>query len=504
MRKKGIFSGIITVMLLSVIAKLLSFFIELIIAYRFGATKETDVYYLVYSITQIITPMITVGIWKVYMPAYKEKQVLNRHKEANVITDELFSIFTVVCAIFVVFGCIFPTAIIKIFAPGFSGETLRLANALLRIMLPLLIFVTMAVFHSAILQANNEFLKSQIKYVIQHIPTFLYLLFFSRYINIYYLSISLVLGEIFAFILATFFTRNEYRFSIPRHHISKDTKKVLKLVPAACINSIINQINYIVDKAFSSRLNAGSLTYLTYGSKLISLFDGIVTTAFSTALFPLMAEIYAKKNIDRLQAFLNRYLLMLIGILAPFTVLITVYSVQIVTLVFGHGQFDSNSVNQTAIVLLTYGIGLIAMGMNTFFNDIFYITKKTNILAITNFINIFINAFLDYILVNKYQIVGLSLATTVTLYITMIIKMVCIKEYITFNMDSVKGALLIVCSCSAGLIPTFLLKVILGKNSIIGFLCGAISFMLIYILILMRSGTVFHAIVKELMQNRKK
>lgn len=68
------------------------------------------------------------------------------------------------------------------------------------------------------------------------------------------------------------------------------------------------QLNNIIDKAFSSILNTGAVTYLNYGSKLINLFDGIFSTAVTTAIFPLITEMFAKKEKNKINEFLNNYM----------------------------------------------------------------------------------------------------------------------------------------------------------------------------------------------------
>ena len=491
-KKNSLISCVFTVMFFTVLAKVLSFVIELIIAYRFGANEETDTYYLVNGIIQIITPMITIGIWKVFMPAYKECLVKKNRYDSNILTNEMMLVFSMTCVGGVLMIECFPELVIHLFAPGFNGYKLELSVALLRIMSPMLIIITLAVFHSAILQANNEFTKSQIKYVFQHIPTLIYLAFFSSFLNIKYLSISLMVGELIAFMMVAFYTRNEYKFVLPSMRLSGKTIKVLKLVPAACLNSIISQINHIVDKAFCSILQTGTLTYLTYGNKVVSLFDGVVTTAFSTAFFPRLVELNTKENKKEMRGALSKYVMTLLCVLIPMMFIMLVYSNVIVNLVFGHGEFNDYSVSQTAGVLLVYSIGLIAMGMNTIFNDVLYIKKKTKILFFTNMINILVNIILNLLLIEYLQILGICLATTLSLYISMLIKIFYIKNEFLFTKDDFKQVSILVIGACLGGGTLIICKNIFYFNQTMEFCIGIPCFMIIYCFIVFRPGTVFN------------
>ena len=289
--KNKIIKNITIVAFFGVIGKIISFFIEMLTAYRIGATLESDAYYVIYSIYGIIGPMVSVGIWKVYMPAYKERCVLGLNNKANKITNQLFIIFEIISLILFTIINIFPTYIISFFAPGFDKQTVEFAIPMLRIISLLFMIGIAHTFSSAILQSHNQFKKSQFKVIMQHIPTFLYLLFWGRDLSVLGLTISVVVGELLTAIIMYILGFKLYRFSLPKTLIDSDTKTILKSVPAACLTSIINQLNNIIDKAFASTLAIGAITCLNYGTKLRNFIDGLFSTAISTAVFPTITEI---------------------------------------------------------------------------------------------------------------------------------------------------------------------------------------------------------------------
>ena len=68
----------------------------MLVATKFGASEETDVYYMVIGIVQICYPMISVGIWKVFLPEYKTRCVKGEYEEANIITNKLIEFFLLI------------------------------------------------------------------------------------------------------------------------------------------------------------------------------------------------------------------------------------------------------------------------------------------------------------------------------------------------------------------------------------------------------------------------
>ena len=102
-------------------------------AYSLGASKDSDIYYFVYCVYAIISPMISIGIWKVYMPAYKERLVLDRETDATNITNRLICVFSLLSTFIIIIINIIPDKIICVFAPGLDHESILMGVSLLRI-----------------------------------------------------------------------------------------------------------------------------------------------------------------------------------------------------------------------------------------------------------------------------------------------------------------------------------------------------------------------------------
>ena len=63
----------VVIAFVSILAKAVSFISEVILAARLGVNATSDAYYMVSGIQQVVYPMLSVGIWKVFLPAYKDK-----------------------------------------------------------------------------------------------------------------------------------------------------------------------------------------------------------------------------------------------------------------------------------------------------------------------------------------------------------------------------------------------------------------------------------------------
>lgn len=500
---KKIFKNVSTVVIMLFCAKFLAFIIELLISSKMGATIETDAYYMAIGITQIIYPMISIGIWKVFMPEYKTALVVGETNHAESMTNRLIIIFSILVGILSLAILLFPKLILNIFAPGFDDYSLSISIPILRILTFMFFFNMFATFPSAILQANGQFSKSQFKEIIQHIPTLLFLILFPKN-KVTGLSISVVIGALVAAVVENHYVRHYYSFHFERNIFNSEIIRILRLVPITCLNSIINQLNNIIDKVFASTLAIGSITCLNYGSKLINLFDGLFSTAISTAIFPSITEMVAKNDIKELRQFMKTYVLIMTALLIPISFIIALFSKQIVKLIFGHGEFDKNSVMVTSKILLTYGIGLLAMSLTTIINDFFYILKRTRILIITTIINIFSNIVLDYIFITKFGVVALSLATSISLFISLFVKLIYLKEYISFDKEILNNFIVVFLACLLSSYITFFVShrfILFGEYSFI--LCIFIYIIVYAIVIFSCPLSFYKKLIRKVATNEK-
>jgi murein biosynthesis integral membrane protein MurJ len=465
-------------------------------AYSLGASEMSDIYFVIYSIYTIISPMISIGIWKVYMPSYKEKLVLNKENEALDITSKLLVFFLLISLCIIAVINIFPAYTIFIFAPGFNMSAVDVGIPLLRIISILFFLGIIHTFGSAILQANQQFKKSQSKGVIQHIPTLVYLVIFTNKVTIVGLTLSIVFGEVLSAIVMMCYSKPYYRFRLPNKIFDSETCIILKTIPSACAVSIINQLNGIIDKAFASSLKTGSITCLNYGSKLCYFFDGIFSTAVSTAVFPTLTELLVINDKKKVEEFVGKYLSILSFFIIGVTVYLIAFSNDVVMILFGRGEFDLEAVNLTGLVLLTYSLGLLAMCFNTIVNDVFYIKKATNILLITTVINLALNVFFNALFIKKFGVAGLSLATTASLYITMIIKLAFARRYLIIQKRTFINAFAMIINGVICFVVLSSLSVLL-KNVYIKLFIGAVVLSILFVLLAFSFNKFYRGMICE-------
>ena len=316
---KKVFRGTVVITLVGILAKFTSFIAEAILAAYLGTTYQSDAYYMVNGVQMVIYPMISVGIWKVFLPLYKEKITHGLKEEADALTNHVITFFSIVSFLAVGLMILLAGPIVSVVAPGFEGETRALCIKLVRISAPMYFFIIAAAIYASILQANNKFLGSQIREVASHIPTILAAIFFYKRFGIEAMAIALVVGGAVRLLIELPFVNWGYRYRPDFRFKTHEFGVLLKRLPSALISEGVVQLNTLIDKAMASTLPEGTISALNYGHKLINVFSGLLSTAIATALYPQMIELIALKKEDELSSLLEKIIDIFAALMIPVT-----------------------------------------------------------------------------------------------------------------------------------------------------------------------------------------
>jgi len=180
------------VMIITVLSKIIGFGREIVLSYVYGASAITDAYLISQTIPIVIFSFIGVGIATSFIPLYSRIFNEQGQLEANRYTNNLSNTLLLLASIIVVIVMLFTQPIVRLFASGFSGETLELAIRFTRVSV-------FGVYFTALLNIFAGYLRIHDNYIIPALvglPMNLVIiasLFISIQTNIYVMAIGSVL-----------------------------------------------------------------------------------------------------------------------------------------------------------------------------------------------------------------------------------------------------------------------------------------------------------------------
>ncbi|MBO4418693.1 MAG: murein biosynthesis integral membrane protein MurJ [Oscillospiraceae bacterium] len=430
---KKVFRGTLIIMLVGVAAKLAAFISEVVLAACLGANYRSDAYYMVSNIQAVLYPTLGVGVWKVFLPLYKERCASGRIQEANELTNRAISFFSVVSFGAVLLLILLAGPVVSLLAPGFEGETRALCVRLVRLSAPMYFFIIAAAIYATILQAHDKFFGSQIREVASHIPTILAALFCYQKWGVEAMAIALVAGGLVRLLVELPFVDWGYRFRPDFRFRNPEFSLLLKRLPSALASEGVVQLNALIDKAMASTLPEGTISGLNYGHKLMSVFNGLLSGAITTALFPQTVELIAKKRIDELGRMIARIVNLFCLIMVPVSLACVLFRKELVTAVFQHGSFAADSTALTADVFALYCLGLFFLASNSVVSNVFYGFGDTKTPMVVSVIGLAVNVALNVALVQLWGVNGLALATSVSAIVTFLVRLLMVKRYVRLD-----------------------------------------------------------------------
>lgn len=431
--KKNIFKNIVTVFIFSILAKICSYFWELLLAYHFGTTLESDSLYMVISLFNILYPILDVAIWNVFLPIYKTKLVKNGLEKANRFANISETLFLIITLVLIIVIYIFANYIVKLFAPGFDSHQVTLTIKYLRLSLPMYIFMSTSSLIGAVLQCHNKYLGSQLREVSSHVFKILFFLVTYNYLGIYSAIFALSVGSLFRFLIQIPFINRDWKFRIDFNFKTKDVRKMINGFPSVSLTAAISQINPMFDKILASNAYLGAISVLNYGNKLVSLFGNIVSLSIATATYPTLVENIANKKEKKVGDLVTKSIMFSIFIMIPLSFFCYYNSYNIVKIAFERGQFTSDSTRLTADVFANYSLGMTFIGLTSILSNLFYAFGKIKDNLIISFLEILFNVILNIIFFRIMGVPGLALATSISSILTILIRLIIIKKIVNLE-----------------------------------------------------------------------
>ena len=427
------FRGTIIIVLVGILAKFASFISEAILAAYLGTTCQSDAYYMIASIQTTIYPMMSIGIWKVFMPLYKSHLAKGELATADSLTNKSLTFFTAISSGVTVLLMVFAPAVVSVVAPGFHDETRTLCIKLVRISAPMYIFIIASAVYASMLQCHEKFLGSQIREVASHIPTIIAAIFFYHRFGIEVMAVALVVAGLVRLLIELPFVDWGYRYRPDFRFKTQEFELMLKRLPSALISAGVAQLNALIDKAMASTLPVGTISGLNYGHKLMNVFSGLLSSAVATALYPQMIELIAQDKKEELRKLLATILNIFSLLMFPITLACILFRTELVAVVFQRGAFNASSTALTANVFALYCIGLFFVASNTLLSNVFYGYGNTRIPMQISVANLVINVALNLAFIRLWGVNGLALATSLSAIIAFFMRMKAAEQYVKLN-----------------------------------------------------------------------
>ena len=422
----------IGLMIATVIAKVLGFGRELVLASSYGASMYSDAYITAMNIPTVLFTTIGSTLGTVLIPMYFEvNNDLGERKALNFINN-VFNIVIAICIVLAILGFIFTEQLVKVFAIGFEGQTLKVAIDFTRITIIGIVFTGLSYVMTAYLQIKNNFTVPGLISVPKNIIIITSIILSVKY-KPYIMIWGTLIGIATEFLFQLpFAIKSGYKYQSYINIKDKYIKKMSWLIGPVLIGVAVNQINTMVDRTLASTLVEGSISALNYANKLNGFVMAMFITSVAAVIYPMLSKLSSKDNKEKFTSSVVQSINSVILLVIPISIGAIVLATPIVKLLFQRGEFDARATSMTAIALIMYSIGMVAFGLRDILGKVFYALQDTKTPMINGAIAMIMNIVLNIILVKYLQLAGLALATSISAIVCIFLLFGSLKKKIGY------------------------------------------------------------------------
>lgn len=422
-------AGMISIFTL--ISKGLGFLREIMIASRFGSGLETDTYFVAMTATVLIIGTIGTALKTTLIPIFSEVENKQGKEEKFKFLNNVLNIVFVLGILVIVLGYIFSPLTIRILAKGFTGSQFDLAVSLNRIGLPIAMFLGLTHVFSGLLDSDEIFGPSAISGIPYNFIFLIYLLFFGKNTSIQTLMFVTVIAtstQLLILLPAVNHMGYSYKFKIDL----KDPylRKGMILVLPVLIGSAVQQINIVIDRTLASGLQKGSISALTYSSRINDMVIAVFIMAITTVIFPRLSKAFSNQDREGISKILGQGINTILIITVPATVGLLLLAEPLVNTFFVRGSFDLNDAYMTSQALIFYSLGLVGFSLRLMLNKVYYSFQDTKTPMINGAIAVVINLIFNLILIKPMGHSGLALATSISATATTVLLFLSLRKKI--------------------------------------------------------------------------
>ena len=351
---------------MTLLSRVLGFLRDVILARVFGADGTTDAFFLVFKIPNFLRRLFAEGAFsQAFVPVFTEYKEKRSPAELRDLLDHVAGTLGGVLLVVTLIGVIAAPALVMLFGPGFADEPQRftLAEEMLRLTFPYLLFVSLTALSAGILNSYDRFALPAFTPVVLNLCLIAAALWLAPKMAVPVEALAwgvLAAGALQLLIQLPGLARLRL---LPRPRWGwrhPGVRKVTKLMIPALFGSSVAQINLLLDTVIASLLVAGSISWLYYSDRLVELPLGLLGIALATVILPHLSRHHAGEDQRRFHATLDWALrwAMLVGL--PATLGLLVLAGPILATLFYGERFDHHDLEMARMSLMAYALGLPA------------------------------------------------------------------------------------------------------------------------------------------------
>ena len=343
----------------NVASRVLGLLREIVKADLFGAGGNVSALDTAMALPKIIYILVIGGmINSALIPVLSDHAAPERREELWHLLSLLLAVATITVSAFVLVAEALTPQLIRLSAGGLPLADQQLAIGLLRVMLPGVLFLSLAGILSGALYALKRFALPAFTAVVFNLAMVGMAVWLGDRWGVHSMAVGLVVGSFLQVILQLPGLRDAHfhlSFDLRHPAFRRIGRLYLPILAGLAVDKVAELFSY----RLASHTGPASLSWMTYSATIIQFPLGLIGTAISIAILPMLSRQTNNGQPSRFRTTLAQGLRLVLALTVPATVGLWVLSVPLVKLVFEHGDFTSVDTLATVAALRFQLLGLV-------------------------------------------------------------------------------------------------------------------------------------------------
>jgi peptidoglycan biosynthesis protein MviN/MurJ (putative lipid II flippase) len=348
---------------MSLVARGLVFLTAVAIAYRFGTTAATDVYFYCYMVVTAAVGFVTMLDSMVVIPEVMRLQVQEDGSRAAGFANAVLYGYLALALVTGALVAAFPMATVGALS-RFSPEVLAANRPTILLAIPLFVAMVVGQFLIDLLTSQRYFTLPMISSAVNSLFAVTATIAFGAALGPKVILAAQTTGLLvqIAALLWLMKRRLRWRFGVlgvPRHRWFLGRAALSQAAGVAAL------VGTALPSYLLSGLAPGLLTALQFGQRTADLPTQVVAAPFSSVVGIKLNELAARGQRRQMDAVFVRSTQFLVSLLMPVAVLMSVYAPEVARVLYARGEFDATAAGNTSLFLGGLALVVPFLAVNT-------------------------------------------------------------------------------------------------------------------------------------------
>ena len=341
----------------------------------FGASAFTDAFFVAFRLPNLLRRLFAEGAFsQAFVPILAEAraraQADGEPERVRRLVDQVATALFWTLLVVTVLGVAAAPMLVWVMASGLAREPAAFEAAVLmtRWMFPYILFISLVALSAGILNTWRRFAVPAFSPVLLNLCFIGAALALSGRFDppVLALAVGVVVGgvaqlaiQIPALVRLGLLPR--IGFGFVRAVREPDTRRILALMAPAVLAVSVAQVSLVINTHIASRLAPGSVSWISFGDRLMEFPIALLGVALGTVLLPSLSKAGASGDADAYSALLDWGLRLCVALSVPAMIGLALMAEPLTALLYHYGRFDGNDVEMTRRAVLGYSAGLAGL-----------------------------------------------------------------------------------------------------------------------------------------------